>query len=185
MNMKVKIIRSDRKTLSIIVELNEIIARAPMQMSEEEIYKFIESQKEWINATHTRINERQKILDELRPYTQEEIKQFKEKAKLHIPKRVEYYAKLLGVSYNKVTIKCQRGRFGSCSSLGNLNFNCILMLFSDEIIDSVVVHEVCHLKHMNHSARFYAEVEKLLPNYQYCHIWLNQNGGIYLDRIPR
>ena len=182
--IKVIIIRSNRKTLSIELEPNEIIARAPMRMKEKDIYKFIESKQTWIDKHLIKLNERQKNLDDLKPYTQEEIKQFTAKAKLDILKRVEKYAKIIGVTYNKITIRCQHTRWGSCSSKGNLNFNCILVLLPDEIIDSIVVHELCHLKQMNHSARFYAEIDKVFPNYKQCHLWLKQNGGMYLNRIP-
>lgn len=182
---KVTIIRSNRKTLSIELKPNEIIARAPARVKEKEIYKFIESKKSWIDKHLTKLNERQKVLDDLQPYKREEIKQFIEKAKIDIPKRVEFYAEKIGVTYNKITIRCQQTRWGSCSSKGNLNFNCLLVLLPDEIIDSIVVHELCHLKQMNHSARFYAEIDKVFPNYKQCHLWLKQNGAMYLNRIPK
>lgn len=180
---KIKIIRSNRKTLSIELRPNEIIARAPMRMKEKEILNFIESKKDWIDKHLTKLNERQKVLNDLKPYTKEEIKQFTAKAKLEIPKRVEHYAKIIGIDYNRITIRCQHTRWGSCSSKGNLNFNCLLVLLPDEIIDSIVVHELCHMKQMNHSARFYAEIDKVFPNYKQCHLWLKQNGGMYLNRI--
>ena len=104
MNINVRIIRSNRKTLSIELKPNEIIARAPARMKEKEIYKFIESKKLWIDSHLAKLNERQKVLDNLKPYTQEEIKRFTAKAKLDIPKRVEYYAKIIGVDYNKIRI---------------------------------------------------------------------------------
>ena len=115
--------------------------------------------------------------------TAEEIKALAEKAKTIIADRVEYYAPKIGVTYNRVTIRCQRTRWGSCSSKGNLNFNCLLALFPVEIIDSVVVHELCHRKHMNHSPQFYAEIEKVFPEYKKWHNWLNDNGGVYMARV--
>lgn len=182
---KVTIIRSNRKTLSIELQPNEIIARAPVCMKEKEICKFIESKKPWIDKQLMKLNERQRVLDDLEPYTQKEIKQFIAKAKLDIPKRVEFHAEKIGVSYNEITIKCQRTRWGSCSSKGNLNFNCLLVLLPDDVIDSVVVHELCHRKHMNHLAKFYAEIDKVFPDYKRCHLWLKQDGGMYLNRIPK
>ena len=81
---KITIIRSNRKTLSIELKPNEIIARAPARMKEKEIYKFIESKKDWIDKHLVKLNERQKVLDDLKPFTQEEIKQFTAKAKIDI-----------------------------------------------------------------------------------------------------
>mgnify|MGYP003294159463 CR=1 FL=1 len=182
---KVTIIRSNRKTLSIELKPNEIIARAPARMKEKEIYKFIESKKSWIDRHLTKLNERQKVLNDLQPYTQEEIKEFTAKAKLDIPKRVEFYAEKIGVTYNRITIRHQKTRWGSCTSSGNLNFNCLLVLFPEEVLDSIVVHELCHRKQMNHSAKFYAEIEKVFPDYNRCRQWLKQNGNKYMSRIPK
>ena len=181
--MKVTVIRSSRKTLSIQLKAGEIIARAPLRMKDKEIYSFIESKKSWIEKNLAKMDERQKALSEMQPFTEEEITTLAEKAKTIIPERVRYYAPKIGVTYNRITIRCQRTRWGSCSSKGNLNFNCLLVLFPVEIIDSVVVHELCHRKHMNHSPQFYAEIEKVFPEYKRCHKWLNDNGGVYLNRI--
>lgn len=184
-DVKVNIIRSDRKTLSIQLKHGEIIARAPLRMKDKEIYSFIESKKSWIEKNLAKIDERQKALDEVQPLTEDEIKVLAKKAKVIIPGRVRYYAPKIGVTYNRITIRCQRTRWGSCSSKGNLNFNCLLALFPIEIIDSVVVHELCHRKHMNHSLQFYAEIEKVFPEYKKWHKWLSDNGGVYMGRLPK
>ena len=91
--------------------------------------------------------------------------------------RVAYYAPLIGVSYGKITVRKQKTRWGSCSANKNLSFNCLLMLAPPDVIDSVAVHELCHIKHMNHSKAFYSEVFKVMPNYKECHIWLKENGS--------
>ena len=184
-DIKINIIRTDRKTLSIQLKHGEIIARAPLRMKDKEIYSFIESKKSWIEKNLAKMEERQKVLDEVHPFTQEEIYALAEKAKQIIPERVNYYAPKIGVTYNRISIRCQRTRWGSCSSKGNLNFNCLLALFPLEVIDSVVVHELCHRKHMNHSPQFYAEIEKVFPKYKKWHKWLNDNGGVYMGRLPK
>ena len=99
-----------------------------------------------------------------------------------IPARVAYYAAQIGVSYGRITIRCQRTRWGSCSSAGNLNFNCLLLLAPPRVLDSVVVHELCHRKQMNHSAAFYREVYRVFPDYDRCRLWLRENGGALLAR---
>ncbi len=184
-NIKVSIIRSNRKTLSIQLKPGEIIARAPLRMKDKEIYSFIDSKKSWIEKNLAKIEEREKAIGEVKPFTQEEINALAEKAKQIIPERVRYYAPKIGVTYNRITIRCQRTRWGSCSSKGNLNFNCLLALFALEVIDSVVVHELCHRKHMNHSPQFYAEIEKVFPEYKKWHKWLSDNGGMYMGRLPK
>lgn len=184
-NIKVLIIRSNRKTLSIQLKAGEIIVRAPQRMKDEEVYEFIESKKSWIEKNLAKMEEREKAISDVQPFTQEEINALAEKAKVIIPERVRYYAPKIGVTYNRITIRCQRTRWGSCSSKDNLNFNCLLVLFPIEVIDSVVVHELCHRKHMNHSSQFYAEIEKVFPEYKRYHTWLNDNGGVYMGRLPK
>ena len=181
--VKISIIRSNRKTLSIQLKNGEIIARAPLRMKDKDIYSFIESKKLWIEKNLAKIEEREKAISDVEPFTEKEIKALAEKAKVIIAERVKYYAPLIGVTYNRITIRCQRTRWGSCSSKGNLNFNCLLALFPLEIIDSVVVHELCHRKHMNHSPQFYAEIEKVFPEYKRCNKWLKDNGGSYMARL--
>ncbi len=100
-----------------------------------------------------------------------------------IPQRVAYYARLLGVTYGRITIRNQKSRWGSCSSKGNLNFNCLLMAAPAEVLDSVVAHELCHRKHMDHSKAFYAELYKLFPDYDRCSRWLKEQGVLLMRRM--
>ena len=80
-------------------------------------------------------------------------------------------------------IRRQRSRWGSCSSKGNLNFNCLLLLAPPEVFDSVVVHELCHRREMNHSERFYAEVLHVFPEYWQWNRWLKENGKLLMARM--
>lgn len=82
-------------------------------------------------------------------------------------------------------MRCQTTKWGSCTEGGNLSFNAALMLAPREALDSVVVHELCHLKEMNHSPRFYEEVLRVYPDYRRWHAWLSENGSLLLARIPR
>ena len=183
-DLRITIIRSDRKTLSVQIKNGELIARAPLRMKEKDIYAFIDSKKTWIEKHLASSEEAKKALGEIQPFTKEELKELVVKAKLIIPKRAEHYAPLIGVTYNRITIRSQRTRWGSCSSKGNLNFNCLLVLFPPEVIDSIVVHELCHRKHMNHSPQFYAEIDKVFPEYKKWHKWLNDNGRLYMAKLP-
>lgn len=183
-NAEVTVIKSKRKTISIQIKPDEVIVRAPTRMKQTDVEKFVETKRNWIEKHLKSVSEKQKHLQNTEPYTEDEIRSFIAKAKEIIPTKVEFYADKIGVTYNKITIRCQRTRWGSCSSKGNLNFNCLLVLLPDEIIDSVVVHELCHRKQMNHSAKFYAETLKAFPDYNRCRQWLKQNGNEYISRIP-
>ena len=115
--------------------------------------------------------------------TMEEIRRLAQEAVRVIPERVAYYAPKVGVTYGRITIRNQRSRWGSCSSKGNLNFNCLLMLAPMEVIDSVVVHELCHRLEMNHSRRFYEHVLRVYPDYYRYHDWLKKNGTALMRRM--
>ena len=120
----------------------------------------------------------QQAVDSVKKLTIDEIRQLADKALEEIPERVKHYAPLVGVTYGRITIRNQRSKWGSCSSKGNLNFNCLLMLTPPEVIDSVVVHELCHRKEMNHSDKFYSEVLRVFPDYWKWDRWLKDNGNI-------
>ncbi len=109
---------------------------------------------------------RRKPLRTVRKKEDPRRKQNRELARQRITRRVEYFAPLVGVTYNRIFIKEQKTRWGSCSSLGNLNFNWKLILLNEELLDYVVVHELAHRKQMNHSPTFWAEVERVLPDYR-------------------
>ena len=116
-------------------------------------------------------------------FTAEEIHDLADKALKIIPKRVEYYSKIIGVSYGKITIRNQASRWGSCSAKGNLNFNCLLMLCPAELLDYVVIHELCHLKEMNHSKKFWSEVSRFCPGYEQYKKWLKEHGNELIGRL--
>ena len=182
-SLPVHVIKSSRKTVSIELKVDEILIRAPKRMCDAEIQTVIAKKRSWIEKHYSVMQERQNKFKQLAPYTKEELNELTEKARTIIPQKVKTYAERIGTDYGHITIRHQRTRWGSCSSKGNLNFNCLLMLFPDEVIDSVVVHELCHRKHMNHSAAFYREVETVFPQYHICQEWLKENGAAYLYRL--
>ena len=177
-----KILRSERKTIAVEVSYKVIIVRAPHKMPDEEIVAFLKKKEKWIERTLQKIETKKNATCDV--LTASEINGLAEKAMEVIPEKVKRFASLFGVDYGRITIRNQRSRWGSCSSKGNLNFNCLLMLLPDEVIDSVVAHELCHIKHMNHSKNFYDELTRVFPNYQQCRMWLKENGGQYLSRLP-
>ena len=183
-DLQFNIIYSKRKSISIELRPDNILVRAPKGMSRREINDFLNQKQSWIEKHLSKMQERKAALEQMAPFTTEEINNLADKALVTIPERVRKYAPIVGVTYGRITIRNQRTRWGSCSSKGNLNFNCLLMLFPDGVIDYVVVHELCHRKHMNHSAEFYGEVARVFPEYRRCQKWLKENGGMYLSRLP-
>lgn len=180
----VMVTKSRRKTISLQLKEEGIYVKAPQSMTLSEIRSFLDQKSRWIETHQKILQERRANWGQMIPFTPAEINALAEKALEVIPQKVAYYASKIGVDYGRITIRNQKTRWGSCSSKGNLNFNCLLMLFPEEVIDSVVVHELCHRKYMDHSAFFYAEVEKVFPEYPKCSRWLKENGGRYLERLP-
>lgn len=173
-----QLVRSARKTIAIQIKPDgQVIVRAPNRMRTADIEKFVAEKRDWIDAHLP------KQTAALPKFTDAEIRALVERAKQVIPARVRYFAPRIGVSYGDITIRNQRTRWGSCSSKGNLNFNCLLMLTNADVIDYVVVHELCHRKEMNHSARFWAEVERILPDYRIHKRWLKDHGSELIGRL--
>ena len=181
--MNCRIIRSNRRSLGLEVNTEGLIVRAPIIATDAEINSFVSEQKAWIEKSLKKVAEKQKTLENLEPLTMEDIRVLADKALKVIPERVRYYAPKVGVTYGRITIRNQRSRWGSCSAKGNLNFNCLLMLTPPEVIDSVVVHELCHRREMNHSDRFYAEVLRVFPEYWKWDKWLKENGSTLMKRM--
>lgn len=182
-NITARLLRSNRKTLSIEIKEDGITIRAPRWASNAEIEAFILQKESWIRKHQERIRTRRERIDEFPPFTDRELQELTEQAKKYIPCRVAHYAGIMGVDYGRITIRHQRTRWGSCSVKGNLNFNCLLMLFPEDVIDSVVVHELCHRIHMDHSSAFYRDVERVFPKYRECHRWLREKGSLQLGRL--
>lgn len=177
-NMDYTLIRSSRRTISIqLSPAGEVVVRAPNRMPKRDIERFVESKRSWIEAHLARLPQTQPKL------TEEELETLARHAKEVLPEIAAHYAPLVGVDYGRITIRAQRTRWGSCSTQGNLNFNCLLMLTPDDVMEYVVVHELCHRKEMNHSPRFWAEVERILPDYRRSRQWLKENGGELISRL--
>lgn len=142
----------------------EIVVTAPKYIAQHIIDDFIAQKADWIRKKweHQRTLPKRKSLKE----RQQEFKQYKKQARALIEKRLAYFNSFYGFRYNKIYIRNQSSRWGSCSTKKNLSFNYRLVLISAELADYVVVHELCHLKEMNHSKRFWALVAQTIPDYK-------------------
>lgn len=178
------IVRSKRKTISMTVRPDLVVeVRVPLYVSRTVIDKFINEHTNWIEQNILKLLESRQEAESAGIITQEQLRELAKKAAEYIPGRAAYFANIMGVSYGRITIRCQKTKWGSCSGRGNLNFNCLIMLMPEDVIDYLVVHELCHRKEMNHSKRFWAEVEKVLPGYKNQEKWLKENGGKIMMRV--
>ena len=183
-NLNYDLIRSKRKTCSIEIKSDgKVIVRVPYAMPCFLINKFIKEKSDWIRKALIKTEKQKTEAEKFKPLSETEISKLKEKAQEYIPERVEYFAKIIGVTYGKITVRCQKTRWGSCNSKGNLNFNCLLMLTPSSVIDYVIVHELCHRLEMNHSARFWNSVGRIMPDYKKNYNWLKENGKFLIARL--
>ena len=183
MNHNFTLIRSSRKTLGLqITPAGELIVRAPNRLPLREIDRFGEEKQDWIQMTIQKVRTA-KQAGEASPLRDGDIRVLADRARREIPPRVFRAAQAMGVTYGRITIRNQTGRWGSCSSTGNLNFNCLLMLAPESVLNYVVVHELCHRKHMDHSPAFWQEVARVLPDYKKEEAWLKREGRVLLMRM--
>lgn len=221
------IIRSNRKTLGLEVNLEEgVLVRAPKNTDKDRIKKIVTKKAEWITRKLKEFDEvkpspapkefmsgekllyigrryRIKLInkdinnvsvklfqgkfiieannnlsdEKRRIKIRNEVENwYRKHAKEKITERVNKYIKQVGENPNNIKIKKQKKRWGSCSSIGNLNFNWKLIMAPMSIIDYIVVHELVHLKYPNHSKDFWNLVEAIIPDYQKKQKWLKING---------
>ena len=210
-----KLIRSKRKTLSLIIGSDAgLTVRAPLRHPEREIEAFIEKKADWIATKQSEMKSRSDKYRKLviengagflyfgRPYTlvkcdtdvikaqdgkifikydtdtDDIVKWMKETAADIIKKRAEFYAQIMNVKYSAVKISDAKTRWGSCSVKNSLNFSRQLVMCPPHVIDYVVVHELAHIIHKNHSRNFWAVVETYMPNYKIYRKWLRDNSRI-------
>ena len=188
MNMEekliVSIIRSRRKTMSLEIGRDlKVIVRVPLGASRREIETFVHSKEDWIRKSLDKMKARAAAAPAGERLSMEEIRELASRAMEWFPGRVAHFAPLVGVTYGRITVRNQKTRWGSCSSAGNLNFNCLLMLAPEEIRDYVIVHELCHRLEMNHSARFWREVGRVLPDWKERKKWLTEHGTGIMRRM--
>lgn len=176
--LSVLLVRSSRKTLAVQIRADgTVIARAPLRMSKDCILGFLSEKASWIGMQQDRMRTRTKVRQQEGIHLDAaQEKELRAQARTMLEQRVAYFARQIGVTYGRITLRDQKTRWGSCSQAGNLNFNFRLILAPPEVLDYVVVHELCHRRQMNHSAQFWNEVAQVLPDYRAKKAWLAENG---------
>ena len=160
------LIRSDRRTLGLEITADlQVVVRAPKRCPQREIDRFVARHEEWVQ-THLPIQQRRLEARAARAVTPEQEKELRRLAGEVLPRKVAQYAPVVGVTPTSIKVTGAEKRFGSCSSKGGLCFSWRLMQYPDEAIDYVVVHELCHILHHNHSPRFWGAVAAVMPDYR-------------------
>ena len=181
--IRVEVVYSRRRTLGLEVRADgRVILRAPKGLSNQDVMDFVKERQAWIVQKwfETERIRRQKAERPPRDYEQNPAleAQYRKEARRRITERAAYFAEKMGVDYGRIAIKAAKTRWGSCSAQGNLNFHWKLILMPPAILDYVVVHELAHRIEMNHSPRFWTQVERILPDYRERRRWLKENGGL-------
>ena len=186
-NISYELIRSSRKTIAIQISADgSVTVRAPMGCRKIDVEAFVQEKRNWIakkqEELRLKAREREKKKAQLPKWSRKDYEQYKKLAAQVLQQRTGYYAQRMGVVYGRITIRDQRTRWGSCSIKGNLNYNWRLILAPYEVLDYVVVHELAHLKEMNHSERFWRIVEEAMTDYQRRRSWLKINGELLMEQ---
>lgn len=184
-----RVIRSNRKTCAIVLDENAAVSvRLPLRGTNADAVRFLREKQYWIADKRTKLlkqkEERLARQAGLTPLTQNQRtaleKRYREAAKSYFSQRAAYYTgtyrHIIRHGYSSISVRDQKTRWGSCSAKGALSFNWRLMLAPPNILDYVVVHELCHLEHLNHSKDFWECVEAILPDYRERRKWLKEHG---------
>jgi len=178
--MEYTLIRTNRKTMAIYIRPGGLVeVRAPQRCPKRDIERFVASKTKWIEEKRAlMLTQAQRQAE---PDSALEAS-LRAQAKIILPQRVAYFADLMGVAPTQIKITSARTRWGSCSAKGNLNFSWRLMLAGGSEIDYVVVHELAHLREMNHLPRFWAVVEAALPDYKQCRLRLKRMQAVLAEQ---
>ena len=161
--MNCKIIYSDRKSVGISVKAGEVIIRSPRGVKREVLEKILADNSSWV----ARAIEKTKQISENHPEpTKAEERALRLAAKKYFEEKCRLFAEKMGLEYGRISITGAKTRFGSCSSKKNVCFSYRLMTYPEAAREYVIVHELCHLVHMNHSSAFYALLERYMPDYK-------------------
>ena len=159
-----ELIRSNRKTMSLEVTRDgRILVRAPINLPQRQIDRFLAQHTQWLEGAMARQRDRAAAHPEP---DEAEIRRLKDRAKELLPEKVAAFAQIMGLHPVGITITGAQTRFGSCSPKNRLCFSWRLMQYPEAAIDYVVVHELAHLVHRDHSPAFYALIESVLPDHK-------------------
>lgn len=164
--MEYEVIRSKRKTLAMEVNIDgKITVRVPLKCSAKAIEAFVAGNRDWLEKALIKAQSRRDRKSQFAvPEGKEDF--YRQKAKEYLPLRTSYWSKIMGLTPSYVHITGAEKRFGSCNGRNGICFSFRLMTYPEKVIDYVIIHELAHIKHKNHSAEFYALIAKFMPDYK-------------------
>ncbi len=159
---------SKAKNIRITIERDgSVVLTKPPFVSNMTAVSFLRSKWSWVLKKLKSLEARVQDPD-IKRYDRKHYLENKEIARKLVTEKVECWNKMYGFDIKKIAVRSQKERWGSCSSLGNLNFNYKIIFLPNDLQDYIVVHEICHLKELNHSPRFWTLVAKAIPGYLDC-----------------
>ncbi len=186
------LVRSRRKTLALLVDTEgKLTARAPQRMPVRDIEAFVAQKEPWIREKQALALKRKETVHSFRfqtpgglvyevgqPVTREYIRRLRQEAKALLLPRIDYWQTRLGLATRKVSFTSARTRWGSMSSKDGLRLNIALAFCPQRVADYVIVHELAHMRHMDHSSAFWQQVEAWMPDYGVQRAWLKEHSGL-------
>lgn len=164
MNFEYTVVKSKRKSLAIEIKPDlSVTVRAPFFTSDAKISEFVLKHEDWINRNLVKMKERSGNKREL---PREKIEMLRQQARDILPSKTAYWSRITGLYPTSIKITSAKTRFGSCSGKNAICFSYLLMLYPEDAIDYVVLHELSHIKYHNHSKQFYGFIEKYMPDYK-------------------
>jgi predicted metal-dependent hydrolase len=155
------VFRKSRRNRRIRISLHpdrDVLVTLPYSSSYDEADRFLCSKIDWISSVQAKLAQRH---PSKKTYTPPEIEVLRNQAKATLPQRTAQLAALHGFSYSTISVKNMHSRWGSCSSTNRLNFSIHLTTLPAELIDYVVLHELCHTIHKNHGKQFWELLDKV------------------------
>ncbi len=170
-------LRRSARTRSLRISIYgraDVVVTAPPSMSERTIDRFVASRMHWIRA---KLEYLKKLPEHMfLKSSKRDLERYKAAALVLAKARIEHFNQEYGFAFKKISIRNQKTRWGSCSKSGTISFNYKIALLPAHLADYIIVHELCHAGEMNHSRRFWALVEKAIPDYRQLRSELNGKG---------